>query len=982
MKNFLIVSLVLILKSAISQEYQITRNLPLSEITGSGANITGLGDDNYSGPLPIGFTFVFYGNSFSEFYISSNGLISFGNGQSGTFGSALPNSSSTNSISFANGDLHCGRGTPTLNYFTTGSAPNRILVINFKNVEHYADASDLTSVQLQIFEGTNKIEINAITVVSNSRPRTIGVQGADNILFTSTSDLNASSNLNLISEKIRFDYIPSPSSCPVLINLASNGQCVSYGAKTITATVSPNDIYTFQWYKNNTLINGANQLTYTTSEIGDYTFKVIGLNNSCTKFSGIHTLDVLPDRQSFDIANGSSYSCDGGNNTLAVSENTSATVFQTFWTGPNGFTSTSNSFTINLNNNTAGVYQVTANYNTPYCGSNNVVISKNVNIIKPSFTLYGNDFCLGSTIQLNSYSVPYNTEVSWVGPNGFSSNSNLPIVTTSAQNIHSGFYTATIAIPGCTPYIEKVGINVVSKTSFSPSAYSGVTGCDSITLYANPNYSSGTPTFTNQWIGPNGFSSTTQNPKIKIGDGGVYTLTSIVTGACAGTYTNSIKVDPKLKPNLTFFAYSSSITITQASYCPGGTISLPQQYYTNYDILWTGPNGFSSSMNGPIINNANVTQAGTYTANVSHPTCLQPQIIEFPVIQSSNCSPPNPCRLLNAYPTNSYNNSESSYCPGTVIRLKASFSQTAQVQWAWAGPNGFSSSVQYPSFTMQNNSTGIYTVTATVGSGECIGTYTKTANLYLTSNDYSQGFSNPISMLSLCEGENSNYFFSALSDIKINYYTISGPNDYTQLSKSTNNTSVSFYRYNISPNMAGNYTILANMTSKCGEPSIDYSYEFVVNINPKPAAPIISSTANLIQPGQSTSLTGSGCASPINLRWNYNYVGSPVSVSPLVSTKYWAVCNQNGCSSLSSNILAIDVNNCSELVNLSRLIPSDNFSSGTILKQAKISNGVITANNLITGTSRVTYQAKNIQLSPGFLADGGTVFKGEIGGCN
>jgi len=49
--------------------------IDISEI---GADITsGLIDDSYIGPFPIGFEFPYYGNTYTEFYVGSNGLIGF-----------------------------------------------------------------------------------------------------------------------------------------------------------------------------------------------------------------------------------------------------------------------------------------------------------------------------------------------------------------------------------------------------------------------------------------------------------------------------------------------------------------------------------------------------------------------------------------------------------------------------------------------------------------------------------------------------------------------------------------------------------------------------------------------------------------------------------------------------------------------------------------------------------------------------------------
>ncbi|MBD3166315.1 T9SS type A sorting domain-containing protein [bacterium] len=48
------------------------------DITGTGTVPTIPGDDDYTGPLPIGFDFPFYGNTYTEWYLGSNGMIGFG----------------------------------------------------------------------------------------------------------------------------------------------------------------------------------------------------------------------------------------------------------------------------------------------------------------------------------------------------------------------------------------------------------------------------------------------------------------------------------------------------------------------------------------------------------------------------------------------------------------------------------------------------------------------------------------------------------------------------------------------------------------------------------------------------------------------------------------------------------------------------------------------------------------------------------------
>ncbi|MBK7092613.1 MAG: trypsin-like peptidase domain-containing protein [bacterium] len=48
------------------------------DIEGTGTQVTGLADDNFVGPFPIGFSFAYYDSVYTQFYIASNGYIGFG----------------------------------------------------------------------------------------------------------------------------------------------------------------------------------------------------------------------------------------------------------------------------------------------------------------------------------------------------------------------------------------------------------------------------------------------------------------------------------------------------------------------------------------------------------------------------------------------------------------------------------------------------------------------------------------------------------------------------------------------------------------------------------------------------------------------------------------------------------------------------------------------------------------------------------------
>jgi len=61
---------------------------------------------------------------------------------------------------------------------------------------------------------------------------------------------------------------------------------------------------------------------------------------------------------------------------------------------------------------------------------------------------------------------------------------------------------------------------------------------------------------------------------------------------------------------------------------------------------------------------------------------------------------------------------------------------------------------------------------------------------------------------------------------------------------------------------------------------------------------------------------------------------------------------------------------------------TDDYSSGVLIKETNAQTGIVVATNKITGTARVTYLAgKSVTLNPGFVANNGTVFTAQKGGC-
>jgi hypothetical protein len=116
----------------------------------------GLSDDSNVGPFPIGFNFEFYGQTFNQFRICTNGFITFGDPSGRYSPGSFPNASAPNGVVAAYWtDLYPSSGY-YMRYQTTGTAPNRKLIVS-AHLTWYSNRNAWVDYQIVLFEGTNKI---------------------------------------------------------------------------------------------------------------------------------------------------------------------------------------------------------------------------------------------------------------------------------------------------------------------------------------------------------------------------------------------------------------------------------------------------------------------------------------------------------------------------------------------------------------------------------------------------------------------------------------------------------------------------------------------------------------------------------------------------------------------------------------------------------------------------------------------------------
>lgn len=142
-----------------TSNYGVT-NIPYVAQVNNGTLVQ-LGDDSQSGIFNIGFTFCFYGQTYTQFYVGSNGWISFSPAQPTTFTSTtIPTGLGTvpkNCIMGPWQDWHPGVGGQ-IRYQVQGTAPCRKLVVSWINVPMFSCTNLTGTFHIVIYESTNVIE--------------------------------------------------------------------------------------------------------------------------------------------------------------------------------------------------------------------------------------------------------------------------------------------------------------------------------------------------------------------------------------------------------------------------------------------------------------------------------------------------------------------------------------------------------------------------------------------------------------------------------------------------------------------------------------------------------------------------------------------------------------------------------------------------------------------------------------------------------
>ncbi|MBC8321689.1 MAG: T9SS type A sorting domain-containing protein [Bacteroidetes bacterium] len=193
------------------------------DITSSGTEITGLVDDGVVGPFDIGFEFPFYGQSKSQFWINSNGCLSFNGSLLPFANETIPTgTTATDFIAWFWDDLNPSN-TNTKVYFETFE--DTILVVQFEKYAQYLQQSYFIDAEVILYEsGKIKVQYLSIDPEFLMESETIGLQSYDNLM-----GLLVANNFPYVHEQLALVFdIDGNSSVGLDDNFVENQKMIAY----------------------------------------------------------------------------------------------------------------------------------------------------------------------------------------------------------------------------------------------------------------------------------------------------------------------------------------------------------------------------------------------------------------------------------------------------------------------------------------------------------------------------------------------------------------------------------------------------------------------------------------------------------------------------------------------------------------------------------------------------------------------------------
>jgi hypothetical protein len=415
-------------------------------------------------------------------------------------------------------------------------------------------------------------------------------------------------------------------------------------------------------------------------------YNVVIVANGCTSLSASTNVIVRPIPEAVE-ATDNGKRCIGQQLQLSVVNPIPGNTY--IWSGPAGFSATGSTVSRVINSlSEGGAYNVWAVVGN--CTS--AVTTRTIQITPtPEIALIRQNgpVCERDLLILSAYALDMNhVSYQWQGPNGFEAAGH-EVSRRIESVLDAGTYTVTARVGECFSSAT-VAVEVHQKPQVTISSNSPVCSGGTLQLTA--------PSITGAyyiWSGPAGFMNTLRapsRPNMQSLQAGTYFLT-LVQGACT-TEAFAVDVTVLETPSAPRAGYNGPL-------CTGQTLALTTNAVVGAEYVWSGPQGFSSFVQNPVIDNVTTAQAGAYSVFAKRGDCVSP-VSHLSVI-------------INPTPLKPTISGTTFACTGQNLQLTAQ--SEGAFTYRWSGPNGYFSSVQNPlRVNITTAEAGDYTVQGVRGS--------------------------------------------------------------------------------------------------------------------------------------------------------------------------------------------------------------------------------------------------------------------------
>lgn len=674
-----------------------------------------------------------------------------------------------------------------------------------------------------------------------------------------------------------------------IVTLSPNQVCENEDVALTTTLVGGNSV-TYNWYQgtapNGTLITSSTTPSYNLLAPQDTSsYYVIVEVDGCTSEAS-PTIVVEPTPIPFAAVNEIFIEvCEGEEIMLGTPVNGN---YNYQWVGPNGFMSNDQnpaSFTATANR--SGDYFLIIGENG--CASDPAITTVQVNPAPstPVLGISSGSVCEGSDVVLSA-NITDGTLYTWTLPDAttvFTDTSSLMIenVTLGA----SGNYNVMVSYGDCESGLSNNASLFVEPAPLAAADNNGPS-CENQDIQLS---ATNVPGATYTWSGPNGFTSTEENPIISAVAGEYILMVTSING-CTNMDTTTVFVSD----NPVITAVSNT-----GEDCVDGTedillVATIAPNDTLYTYSWTGPNGFASTDSVAVIPNGTATDNGEYTLVVTNSAgCISAPMMTTVEVKNTPAMPVIAGDLT--------------VCEGESLTLATTPVTGDSVAYIWMTPNGMVNT-ETPSLTIPMTAVtdaGAYSLSVYVNG--CISLTSPASDVTIIPALATPTVNGPNA---LCEGTSLQLTTDFIAGAT---YIWEGPNGFADTVAAP-----ALVIFNVDENNEGQYVVKIIVEDCESEISAPYN----VIINPSPLTPVLTGPAPICIDAtgamMTLNVTDTTTTAGATYTWfdaNTNQLVFGPSTDPSFTLtdftgytdgvyEFYAVATATGCTSFNSQPVAVE----------------------------------------------------------------------------